>query len=91
MDEKVIKYREHRGGLQESLATIKEFSTLKDCLYYVREVYNNFFGHNIKNIEDFSIAYYGYDERVKQELYRVYCHSEFPVLLGFIFEEIPCK
>jgi hypothetical protein len=83
----MIKYREHRGSLQESLDTAREFSTLKDCLQYIKGAYNDFPGHNIKNIKDFSIAYYGYDERVHQELYRVYCHSELPFILGFIYEE----
>ena len=83
----MIKYREHRGGLQESLSTAREFSTLKDCLQYVRGIYNDFPVHNVKNIEDFSIAYYCYDERCKQELYRVYCHSELPCIIGFIYEE----
>ncbi len=84
----MIKYREHRGGLEESISTTREFSTLKDCLQYVQGTYNNFPGHKVKNTEDFSITYYGYDERCKQELYRVYCHSEIPFLLGFIYEEI---
>lgn len=82
-----IKYREHRGALQESLDTAREFSTLKDCLQYVKSTWEN----NAVPLEfrHIIIAYYCYDERVKQELYSVKIKTKSECyLIGFIYEEI---
>lgn len=85
----MIKYREHRGGLQESLDTAREFSTLKDCLQYVQGKWNKQPG-NIHRafLTDIELCYYGYDDRVKQELYSVYLKIDRKYILGFIYEEI---
>lgn len=85
----IIKYREHRGGLQESLDTAREFSTLKDCLQYVKGTYERIPGIPI-TLKDIEVSYYCYDDRVKQELYAVFLRLEHKYILGFIYEETEC-
>jgi hypothetical protein len=88
----MIKYREHRGSLQESLETTREFSTLKDCLQYVQGNWNERPGNSYARLDDIQISYYGYDDRVKQELFQVYLKPPGfgdlrHYMLGFIYEK----
>lgn len=52
----MINYREHRGGLKESLATAKQFNSFED--FY-------------KHIKFKTIKKYGFDPRINQELFIV--------------------
>lgn len=93
----MIKYREYRGGLQESLDTAREFSTLKDVLQYIQGEWNkqpfkSYIRLNDIQISDIKISYYCYDDRVKQELYNVIVNivrtnTTRAYLVGFIYEE----
>jgi hypothetical protein len=82
---KMIKYRPQRGGLEESLAESKEFNSIEDTLNYIlRENRYPRQETNVGLLRVFSITYYGYDDRCKQELHMV-CYKASP--MGFIFEE----
>jgi len=79
----MIKYREHRGGLQESLDTAREFDSIKELFYYlVNWSQENRLSYNI---EDFTIRFYGFDERCNQDLWIVTARGQG---IGFIFEEL---
>ncbi len=85
----MIKYREHRGELEDSLNTAREFSTLKDCLQYVQGNWNEKrMARYATHLEDIEMSYYGYDDRVKQELYAVHIQiDDRTYIVGFIYEE----
>jgi len=66
----MIKYREHRGSLEESLKTSMEFDTIKKLLDFLAERMWSSITHEEK-IKLIQIMYYGFDERCNQELYIV--------------------
>ena len=51
-----MKFREHRGGFEESMATAKEFSSMKELLDCIAEQWNN-------TIVALHMKYYGIDDR----------------------------
>lgn len=68
----MIKFRFHRGSLEDSLATTKEFRTV-----------NEFFTYINPHSEKYNEKYYGYDDRCKQDLTMVLINDK-PI--GFIIE-----
>lgn len=72
----MINFRFHRGSLSESLKTAIKFSSLRELLIYIQNFYLEELLIDLNSI-DFNIKYYGYDQRVKQQLN----------VIGFIFEE----
>lgn len=79
----MIKYREHRGGLDESLKSSMEFNTIKQLLdFIILQIAP--YGEFIK-LGDTKIGYYCYDKRVNQELYVV--SADGYGVFGFIYEE----
>lgn len=68
----MIKFRRHRGTLEDSLETMQEFDSLMALKQYLENDLDN-------------IGYYGYDERCKQDLWMVTNSMHMP--LGFICED----
>lgn len=68
-------YREHRGSMEDSLATTKEFKSLRDICNSICLKHDCF-------IEDVNISYY--DDRCKQDLFIVKINKE---AVGFLYEE----
>lgn len=81
----MIKYREHRGSLEESLKTSMKFDKINELLDFIIEKSNIPIRHkgNIK------IFYYGYDKRCNQELFIV--SLEDYGVFGFIYEDVVKK
>lgn len=42
MEDKKFLFRFHRGSLEESMATVKEFSSYQELVDYVRDAYKEF-------------------------------------------------
>lgn len=78
---KMIKYREHRGSLEESLKTYQEFESIGKLFKFIAD--NAFFPTSVRKIK---IMYYGFDERINQELFMV--RSDDAGVFGFIYEEV---
>ena len=79
-----VLYRPQRSTLDEAMAEVKEFPTLKDCLEYVGKDFEI-------DIRDICISYYDYDDRIDWETYIVCdCREETlkehqsPQALGFL-------
>lgn len=93
---KVI-YRPQRGGLDEAMKEVKEFSTLKEMFEYLVE--NEQIGKHKPKLDDLYISYYGYDERIDWETYIV-CDGSYynckkygcPQAIGYCtFKSPSCK
>ena len=76
----MIKYRKHRGGLEESLKTSMEFENIKKLFEYIVE--DSELPLSIKKLK---IMYYGFDERINQDLFIVSV-DDYGVF-GFIYYE----
>lgn len=66
-----ILYRPQRGGLAESMAEVKEFSTIKEMFENIASEWKEPCGRAPFSIEDIYIRYYGYDSRIDWETYLV--------------------
>ena len=77
----MIKFRWHRGILEDSMATAMEFDGLSKLFDYLCKSYIT----PLKK-QEIEIIYYGLDKRIKQELFVVYVKGYVPI--GFIFEEV---
>jgi hypothetical protein len=77
----MIKFRWHRGSLEESLATTREFDSLMELKYYLSIQPYSGVSPSI-----FTIEYYIHDERCNQELFMVKLNG---IPCGFIVEEYP--
>ena len=62
----MIIYRPQRGLLSEAMAEKKEFSSIKEMLNYLVKEHKKAF-----DINDISITYYAYDERISWETFIV--------------------
>ena len=61
-----ILYRPHRYTLDEAMAEVQEFKSIKEmCEYLVRQYESAF------NVSNVYISYYGYDDRIDWETYVV--------------------
>lgn len=82
----MIKFREHRETLEESMQTVREFENLSTLRDYINEKF-------LPYLQFKNISYYSIDKRINQALFAVYCKNTkefkdgvYPI--GFIFEEI---
>lgn len=62
-----VLYRPIRSGLDEAMREVKEFDSLKDMFEYI---INNSTCYS-KNLLDYYVSYYCYDERIDWETYIV--------------------
>lgn len=73
-----MKYRDHKGGLEESMATVQEFETKEELLEYLDKRWAFM-------VEDISFKHMGYDDRVDWDTYYVLAHLagfKKPVVVG---------
>ena len=61
----VFKYRDHRGGLDESMETVQEFESKDDLLKYLVDTYDFYPDHKIL------IKPYCFDDRIKWDTHIV--------------------
>jgi hypothetical protein len=76
----MIKFRWHRGTLEESMATAMEFDSLQAMVDYLNIYYSQ--THKFPYI--YTTSPYGYNSRVNQYLTGVKLDGD---IIGFIFEE----
>lgn len=74
-----MKFRQHRGSLEDSLATTVSFSTFTEFKEYIRVL----LGLEEHKPNTLNVEFYGYDERCNQYLHIV-TYEDKPI--GFIFE-----
>lgn len=81
----MFQYRDHRGGLSDSMATVQQFQTKAELIDYLQQDLYQFFPgkYDVSKIE---IKYYGYDQRIGWDSYIVLLPS-FGVL-GFTDREV---
>lgn len=89
----MIKFRWHRGTLEDSLATTMEFKSLTELKTYIyNEVYKDLPEFMLHPVEEFKIKIkdYGYDDRCRQNLWIVLCSQPEKVYfpMGFICEDV---
>ncbi len=61
-----IKYRDHRGSLDESMKTVQEFETKQDLVKYLKEnCVVPFYGYNLR------MDHYCFDKRINWDTYIV--------------------
>ncbi|HLX55270.1 MAG TPA: hypothetical protein VKR58_15105 [Aquella sp.] len=77
----MIKYREHRGSLEESLKTSKEFNNIKELFEYILFSLCHV---EFTNLSRINLRYYGFDKRCNQELF-VVSADDYGVF-GFVYE-----
>ena len=61
-----VLYRPQRGSLDDAMAEVKEFSSVKEMLEYLVKDHNRAF-----RINEIQISYYGRDDRIDWETYLV--------------------
>lgn len=66
-----VLYRPQRATLDEAMAELKEFGSLKECLEWIVKD-----ADGLLTMNRLFIAYYGYDERIDWETYIVCDGSE---------------
>ncbi len=79
----MLKFRYHTGSLQDSLLTTIEFNGFESLLKHIKDKFGVIGIGEVKK-DGIHIKYYGYDERVNQDLF-VFLLNEQPI--GFIWEE----
>lgn len=62
-----MKYRQHRGTLEDSMSTVTEVNNIEDIDKIINESYIDFG----KKVEEIEIKFYGYDSRINWETYIV--------------------
>lgn len=75
-----LMYRDHRTSLSDSLETAKEFSSIKEIIEYLSSQFAGFYSKLSIKIE-----YYGYDDRVRQDLFMV--RADGHGVFGFLYYE----
>ncbi len=86
-----MKFRYHRGSLQDSLVTAVSFNTLDELKTHIMETHCMLLIDDILNM-DFLLSHYGYDERVQQDLWLLridYAPVGFVYDLGDVAEPYP--
>ena len=78
----MIKFREHRGTLAESLTTQVELETHADLIIHLQKLWPNM---SISE-ESIEIRPWAFDIRVKQQL-SIVLHRTQPGVLGFTYTE----
>jgi hypothetical protein len=62
-----MKYRDHRGGLSESMETEQEVRTAEDIIKHLNKFWHQF----EKEVEEIKFEHVGYDKRTKWNTYYV--------------------
>ena len=62
-----MRYRDHRGSLDESMKTVKEFYTIEELKQHLNKSCNKF-GKSVKTIK---FMYAGFDERINWHTFYV--------------------
>lgn len=62
-----MKYRDHKGDLQESMNTVIEVNSVDEIISHLNTSYNQF----DKEVEDIKFQYVGYDSRIEWDTYYV--------------------
>lgn len=79
----MIKFRWHRGTLEESMATAMEFDSLMELFNYVTKYYV------VKNctcyIHDFTLVYWGIEHGAICDIFGI---AKDGAAIGFIFEDV---
>lgn len=75
-----MKFREHRGSLEDSLATTVHFERFSDFKQYLAKLLGL---EDTRVLHKLDIEHYGYDDRCKQNLHLV-TYEDKPI--GYIFE-----
>lgn len=76
----MLKFRYHRGSLEESIKTTEDFN--------IENIIKNDFGTlRFNKTDKFIITYYGYDDRVKQDLWLLTCRN---LPIGYVFN-VSCE
>lgn len=66
-DIKILKYRDHRGGLDESMKTVQEVVSVQEIKNHLNRKFKSFG----KEVEEVKFEYAGFDERVDWDTYYV--------------------
>lgn len=77
-----MKFRHHRGSLEESLKTTIECNSIEELSKILEETHD----HEIKSIK---VKYYCHDSRIGKDLYMVTCstgENETSWVAGFLFD-----
>jgi hypothetical protein len=64
-----VKVREHRGGLSESLLTVREISDRAELVALIREQLGRF--HHQVEEKDVHVERYAYDDRIKWDTHLI--------------------
>jgi len=80
----MFKYRDHRGGLAESMATAQEFSNKENLLHYLAISLGDY-AKNV-DINKTTIKPYGFDKRIGWDSHIV--HLEGYGVFGFTDRQI---
>lgn len=80
----MFRYRDHRGGLAESMATVQEFSNKENLLHYLAISLGDY-AKNV-DINKTTIAPYRFDERIGWDSHIV--HLEGYGVFGFTDQQI---
>lgn len=62
----MIKFREHRGSLEESMKTVQEFSSRKDLIEHISKRFDPY-----EIYSDIKFEHVGFDSRVGWDTYYV--------------------
>ena len=62
-----MKYRDHRGGLADSMETVQEVSSIDEIKQHLNKFYNQFG----KSVEEIKFEHVGMDKRINWDTYYV--------------------
>lgn len=68
---KKVRFRLHRGGLVESLATTVSVESLNDVLEFIDEFHPFTVGYGCKKVDELFCEFYGNDARIGWETYAI--------------------
>lgn len=76
-----MKFREHRGGLADSMSTVEEFNTIEQFVEYLTHIFPTI------DIATLQVNAYGHDSRINWDTHIVTAQvidwARSPVVLGF--------
>lgn len=62
-----MKYRDHRGTLEESLKTVQQFNTKDELISHLNSIYRQF----NRTIAEIKFEHFGFDDRTQWDTYEV--------------------
>lgn len=84
-----IIYRPQRGSLADAMKEVKEFTTVKGMFDYIVKQWTNACDRAPFGVDDLSIRYYCYDDRIDWETYLICTDRmfkekyDYPQAIGF--------